>query len=97
MSETAKDDPIKPSCIARWEGPGSAEITVEIDGCTPAQLWAAARLIERFADDLYTQSQIDAQRRQVTDQIEAQAVAQKLMGGAGKIIPVHGHIKRGDA
>jgi hypothetical protein len=88
---------VKPSCIVKWDAPGSAEITVEIDGCTPPQLWAAAKMIEHFANELYANGRTEQMAAQIREQLENQGIAQQLMGAQPKIIPVHGHIKRSDA
>lgn len=88
----------QPTCIATWKAPGSAEIEIQINNCSPAQLYSAAALIERYADELYGAGRAEQAAAQMREQIESQRIAQELMGGpTGKIVPVHGHIKRSDA
>lgn len=49
-----------------FAGPRSAEARLEVTGCTPFQLWGAARMIEKFADDQWQAMQMQQIAQQIT-------------------------------
>jgi len=56
-----KEIPNNPTILVKYAAIGSADMQITVENASPSQIWAACKMLEHFANDMYRMQQAQAQ------------------------------------